>query len=129
MVGSSRTAQSGFSAIELLITLFVAAAFLATGYQLYYAIIDSGGKARTQAVASSIAYDRLRLYTAQATTNCTTKTFSPTIPSGSGLGSATITANITCPYGSTRTSQVNVTITYGSPAEKVRHVIYTTPTL
>lgn len=130
-MASPRGAQSGFSAVELLIALFVAAAFLATGYQLYGVIIASSGKARMQAIASSIAIDKARFHAGQATDPCTTRTASPTptIPSGSGLGNTTISVTITCPYTGAHTTQVKVTITYGSPAEKVNHVIYTTPNL
>jgi len=131
--GRRYTAQSGFSAVELLITLFVAAAFLATGYQLYGVVIDSSAQARMRTVASAVAYDKLRFYAAKVTDPCTTVTPSPTptIPAGSGLGNASISVSINCPYGSTHTSRVTVTITYGTSAEQqeVSHVIYASPSL
>jgi len=124
--------QQGFSAIELLITLFVAAAFLATGYQLYYMAIESGGEARMRSIASNVAYDKLRFYAAKVTDPCTAVLASPTptIPAGSGLGSsATISVVTACPFGSTHTSRVTVTVTYGSPSQEVSHVIYASPSL
>lgn len=131
----TRQNEQGFSAIELLITLFVAAAFLATGYQLYYSLIDSTGQTRLRAIANNIGYDKLRFYSAQATNPCTSKTnttLAPTIPANSGLGSPTITATLTCPYGTSRSvTRVYVQIGYGSAnsREYTQHVIYTTPNL
>lgn len=52
--------QQGFSAIELLITLFIGALFLFAGYQLYSYVTRSGFEASRQSVASSIAYTYLR---------------------------------------------------------------------
>jgi prepilin-type N-terminal cleavage/methylation domain-containing protein len=131
MSGRRHAAQSGFSAVELLITLFVAAAFLATGYQLYYSAINASGESRMRAIASNIAYDKLRFYAAKVTDPCAAITASPTptIPAGSGLGSAAISVVTACPFGSTHTSRVTVTVTYGSPQQEVSHVIYATPNL
>lgn len=133
---TKRHTEQGFSAVELLITLFVAAAFLATGYQLYYTAIESGGQARLRAVANNIAYDKLRFYAAKATKPCTTKSttaLNPTLPTNHGLGNASITAWIECPYSSSSPdiSKIIVVITYGAQTnnEKTRHVIYTTPNL
>jgi Tfp pilus assembly protein PilE len=132
---AQRKTQEGFSAVELLITLFVAAAFLVTGYQLYFTVIEASGQTRLRAIANNIAYDKLRFYAAKATATCTAKsntTLAPTIPANSGLGSATITASLTCPFGTSSTvTAVNIDIGYGpaSDREYTRHVIYTTPNL
>jgi prepilin-type N-terminal cleavage/methylation domain-containing protein len=118
--------QSGFSAVELLITLFIAAAFVATGYQLYSIVISNGESAREKAKASNIAYDNLRRYSPQATSPCSAATPSPTptIPTGSNLPNASISVVISCPYGtSTAISKVTATVTYGNPQESVVHVI------
>ena len=68
------TKDSGFTAVELLITLFVAAAFLVSGYQLYALIIKDGGQTRSDARASNVAYDYMRRYSLSATSPCTTIT-------------------------------------------------------
>jgi Tfp pilus assembly protein PilV len=123
------TFQSGFSAVELLITMFIAAAFIITGYQLYSIVIKNGGEARRQAKASNIAYDNLRRYSPQAVSPCAvvTPTPTPTIPANSGLGSAAISVTITCPYGtSSTTSKVESRVTYDSPQQEVVHAIYVT---
>jgi len=127
---SNRTnTQAGFSAVELLITLFVAAAFIITGYQLYSIVIKDGADARQRAKASNIAYELLRKYSSQATNPCTTVTPSPapSVPSNSGLANAHATVTFSCPYGASNTavSKVQVTLTYGSPAQEVTHAIYT----
>lgn len=119
--------QAGFSAVELLITLFIAAAFVATGYQLYSVIIQDGAHAREQAKASNIAYDNLRRYSPQATSPCTAVTPSPTptIPSGSNLPSASISVVISCPYGtSVGISKITATVTYDNPQQRVVHALF-----
>lgn len=121
--------QSGFSAVELLITLFIAVAFIATGYQLYSIIINDGGDVRARARASNIAYDNLRRYTPQATDPCSvfTPTPAPSIPANSGLSNASITVTVTCPYGSTtgmNLTKVQVRVQYGSPQKEVVHAIF-----
>lgn len=124
-----RAHLDGFSAVELLITLFIAVAFIATGYQLYSIIINDGGAVRMRARASNIAYEHLRRYAPQATDPCSTFTPTPAaaIPATSGLpAGATITATVTCPYGTTagtNLTKIQITITYGSPQQEVTHAI------
>ena len=124
-----RRSERGFSAIELLITLFVGVAFVATGYQLYSVIIQNSGDARFRSKASNIAYDMLRKYSAQATNPCTSVAPSPapTVPTSSGLSNATATVTISCPFGGTSgTSKVKVVLTYGTPQQEVVHAMYVT---
>lgn len=119
--------SAGFSAVELLITLFIAAAFVATGYQLYSVIIQNSENAREQAQASNIAYNALRQYAPQATNPCSLVAPSPTpsIPSGSNLPSPTITVTISCPYGtSIGIAKVTATVNYGNPQVGVTHALF-----
>lgn len=119
--------SAGFSAVELLITLFIAAAFVATGYQLYSIIIQNNENAREQAQASNIAYNALRQYAPQATNPCSVVTPSPTpaIPSGSNLPSPSITVSLSCPYGTTiNMTKVTVTVNYGNPQVGVTHALF-----
>lgn len=127
----SHAYESGFSAVELLITIFIAVAFLASGYQLYSAVVRNGADTRNQTTASNIAYDYLRRFTANATNPCTVvsnSTLAPTIPTGTTLPAATITANISCPFGNASgTSLLVVTVNYGNTNPKqVQHAIYVT---
>ncbi len=94
--------QSGFTAIELLITLLIAAAFLVTGYQLYAVIIKDGGNTRAQARASNVAYDYLRRYSSTITSPCTASTPLNNAPiSVSDISSVQVTVSLTCPFSDT----------------------------
>lgn len=127
------TSQSGFSAVELLISLFIAVAFIGAGYQLYALIVKDGGEARLRARADNIAYENLRTYAPQATSPCTavTPTPTPTLPLSTGptgLPDASITVTFSCPYGtSDRTSKLSVRIQYGTPQKEVIHASFITP--
>lgn len=118
--------QSGFTAIELLITLFVAAAFLVSGYQLYSVVIKDGGQTRAQAKASNVAYDYLRRYSNTATNPCTT--INPEINTSvsvAGLSAVTVSVAITCPYASVTTlSKVDVTVKYNNPEQTIKYASY-----
>lgn len=124
-----RSQQEGFSAVELLITLFIAVAFITTGYQLYSIVINDGGEVRARTRASNIAYDNLRRYIPQTTDPCSVFTPTPaaTIPANSGLQNATINVVVSCPYGSTvgmNITKIQVTVQWGSPQKEVVHAIF-----
>lgn len=124
---SQRPLETGFTAVELLITLFIAVAFIGTAYQLYSIIIDDGGTARARTQASNIAYTALRRYAPQATNPCSVITAAPTptIPSDSTLSAASISVTFSCPYGlAAATTKVQVSVKYGSPQEEVVHALY-----
>lgn len=134
---SQRHRQAGFSAVELLITIFIAAAFVGAGYQLYIVISRSGADARDKATASAIAYEHMRKYTSLAINPCVenlSPTPAPAIPTGSpnytALTNPTIDAKITCPYAPSNSgvSLVAVTVTYGpaSNRKQVQHSVYVT---
>jgi len=111
----------GFTAVELLITLFVAAAFLIAGYQLFNLVIQDGGNARAESAASNVAYDYLRRYSDSATNPCTASTpltgQSVTLEGLSELN-ATVTVTITCPQSDAVTiSKVEAIVAYGVGAE------------
>lgn len=123
--------SNGFSAVELLITLFIAAAFLISGFQLYAVIIKDGGEARMQSSASNVATDYLQRYKSSATNPCTTQ--SPLTDSSipiPGLSSVTVSVAITCPYSSTpitSVSKILVTIKYGTPQKTISNSTYVKP--
>lgn len=123
-----RTASSGFTAIELLITLFVAAAFLAAGYQLFNLVIKDGGNTRAESAASNVAYDYLRRYSDSSTNPCTTSTpLAGEAITIEGVASPLVTVAITCPQSATTTlSRIEVSISYGlgSDAKTVKYATY-----
>jgi len=121
--------QNGFTAVELLITLFIAAAFLMSGYQLYNLIIKDGGETRTQAKASNVIYDYLQRYKSNVASVC-----APQAPLTNqsivvdGLADVTITVTITCPYtNATSVSKIIATIQYGHPQQTISNSTYGTP--
>lgn len=117
---------AGFSAVELLITLFVAAAFLVAGYQLFNAVITDGGDTRAESRAGNIAYEYLRTYSDSAANPCVALT--PLVQSPvtvEGLSNATISVTITCPVKDAPSiSNVEARITYNTPEKTVRHATY-----
>ncbi len=121
--------QSGFSAIELLITLFIGVAFIGAGYQLYGVAVRDGRDVRLRTQASSIAYAQLRATAPTVTNPCTTSTPSTPMPANSGLISSAMVTTISCPYGTTSSvSSVSVTLSYGTdtPQKQVTHTVYAT---
>lgn len=122
--------SQGFSAAELLITLFIAAAFLATGYQLYSAITQDSAVTRQKAIASNVAYDYLQRHAANVPNICTPSTpLNNHTPAQSidGITHVRITVTITCPQSSLSTlSRVQSTVRYGQGSEEVSHALFVT---
>ncbi|MEI6054345.1 MAG: prepilin-type N-terminal cleavage/methylation domain-containing protein [Candidatus Saccharibacteria bacterium] len=119
--------RPGFTAVELLITLFIAAAFLMSGYQLYSMIIRDGGEARARAKASNIAYEYLQIYKAKAKNPCPTATPIENVTQTTNdiLSDITISATITCPYVETPSlSKISVTVKYNKPEQEVTNATY-----
>ncbi len=118
--------QRGFTAVELLITLFVAAAFLVAGYSLYNVVIKDGGQTRAQSRASNVAYDYMRRYSASAAFPCATST--PVNNSSinvTGLSAVAVTVRIECPQASlTSLSKITVTVTYNTPQQTMVYSTY-----
>lgn len=107
--------KQGFSAIELLITLFIAAAFLVTGYQLYNITLKDGGKVRSSTTAYNLANNYVEMNKYVATNPCTVLTplnnSSVVVPN---MSEVKVTVNITCPYGTASSiSKILVTVSYG----------------
>lgn len=115
-------AQAGFTAVELLITLFIAAAFLAVGYQLYGVIIKDSGEARDRARASNISYQQLRKIA--ATTNpCIGRTMTQDVPDET-LPNVSMVTVVNCSHAGLRSlSKVTVTVSYGSPRKEIVHAL------
>ena len=121
------TNNSGFTAVELLITLFVAAAFLVSGYQLYALIIKDGGQTRSDARAANVAYDYMRRYSLSATNPCTTTTLLSNSPINvSSLSNVLVTVAITCPVSTTSVSKIEATVLYNTPQQTMEYSTYVT---
>jgi len=123
-----RHTQSGFTAVELLITLFVAAAFLVAGYQLFNVVIRDGGQTRAESRAANIAYDYMRKYTSTAVTvPCTESTpLTDEVVAVEGLTNVNISITITClPDAVNSLSKVEAMVSYNTPQQTVTYATYT----
>lgn len=118
--------NKGFSAVELLITLFIGAVFLLAGYQLFNFSFKTGIEADEMGQASTAAYMYLRQYSSSATNPCSVNTpFNGTPTSSIGtLNNVTITVAISCPFGAVNLSLVTVAVKYDSPQKEVDHALY-----
>ncbi len=119
----------GFTSIELLVTLFVAAMALASGYQLYAAIIKEDSNTRTESTIGITAHEYVTQYSASATSPCAPATLlnnqSITV---SGVKNVRVTVAIDCPNTSlANLNRVSATLTYDTPQKTLTHGVYVTP--
>ncbi len=121
--------QAGFTAVEVLVTLFIGVVLLGGGYQAYGAVLSNTEAGRTQGIASNIAYEALRREADTVTGSCSPiaeraltwrSTYDTTLPLP-----RTVRGSVSCPYGNGNSiSLVKVTVTYGQDAESVTHATY-----
>lgn len=118
--------QDGFTVVELLISLFIAAAFIGAGYQLYSTLIKDGGQAYQRSVASNVAYSYLRSAIGQPSGSCQPAEVTTDVEDGTGLPpGSTVKLSMTCPYHpGNMTSKLTATVTYGQPEQKVTHGMF-----
>lgn len=130
--------QNGFTAVELLITLFIASIFLFSGYQLYTQVTSDGRDADKMARVSNIVYEKVQKKAAEATSaypyGCKVSPL-PSPYSGvaaeqvTGVGEVTFTTVVKCPHGpevAAKLFLVDVEAVYKSnnAERRVRHAIY-----
>jgi hypothetical protein len=136
--------ELGFTAVEVLITLFIAAVFIIAGYALYGVVIKDNGSTRAQTVASDLAYNYMRQYSASATKPCTVPSGFPLTltPTVTGLSNVSVTVSIDCPYSGYPTtngtsgyvplatqqsvSEILVTVNYNNPVQSLSNAVYVT---
>jgi hypothetical protein len=130
----------GFSAVEAIIALFIAGAFVIAGYQLYSVVAVNSGETRRHAVASNLVYTLLRAATNVIPSAPTCPPIEPTPwdidgidletvdVSELGLSNVTIEAKLSAPFGcqsGQNVLRVEIAIEYGTiPREKVSHAVY-----
>lgn len=113
--------KQGFSTVELLISLFVAAAFIGTAFQLFSAIMNDSNDTRLRAKAAGVINSTLQERGSSTNSPCNPPpaTINLTIPTAD-LPQASGTVTFACPYGaSSKTTRVHVVINYGSPAKSI----------
>lgn len=99
--------QDGFTAVELLITLFIASVFLFAGYQLYTQVLKDAADADKTARISNIAYERMRkeagVVSAAFPGGCESASEDTTVetPTVTGFSAVTLTVVVDCPYSTT----------------------------
>lgn len=120
----SHSNEAGFSAAELLITLFIGVAFIIAGYQLYSVVINDSAEVRLHSTANNIAYHHLRVASANVDPTCSTSGPTTTTITDDYLPpTSQLTITRTCPFGtSSAISKVVTRVTYGS--EEVSHAAY-----
>lgn len=133
--------QSGFTAVELLITLFVASVFLFSGYQLFTQVVRDGADAQRTARLSSRTYDTLRTYTGTVLNRTGAECDSQPVPNGSteenntslpptttGGTRITYVGKVTCPFDSAtkavNTYHITVTGTDTGSGKTITHSTY-----
>jgi prepilin-type N-terminal cleavage/methylation domain-containing protein len=121
--------QSGFTVVELLISLFIASAFLVSGYQLFNVAIKDSGESRLQTLAGNAAYEYLQRYKSLAISPCNAAL--PGLPTNEdvpNLNNAKVTVTITCPYTAVTTiSKVTSTVQFGTPSRTIKASTYVKP--
>ena len=112
-----RVRSQGFSTVELLISLFIAAAFITTGFQLFSVVTKDSNKAQLRARAASIVNTTIQERASNAAPTCTPQNGSAEAISTAQLPQpANVTVNYSCPYGqSSKTTRVTAVVKYGTP--------------
>lgn len=131
----SLSGQGGFTAVELLVTLFVAAIFLFSGYQLYTQVTLDGLNADATAKLSNITYAKAQETGAMLLENtgqagCTDNFTSETAETIKGVGRVIFETSVSCPHGienGSRLYRVKVKAIYDNNGtdKEVQHAIYT----
>lgn len=113
--------QAGFSTVELLISLFITAAFIATGFQLFSAVTANSHEARMRATAHNLATEGVQRLKESVSLPCSPLgPISATLPPSS-LPQANSQFEVTCPYGDgAGTARITHTVTYGDPQRTVK---------
>jgi prepilin-type N-terminal cleavage/methylation domain-containing protein len=128
------TKESGFTVVELLTTIVVAAVFVGVFYNMFVILIGVNATARNVSQASNLAYSNMRRYPTAASTALTCSTSSTNLLNTTSIDSdypelGTITETVTAsfPYGCTAVYDVIKlvsVVTYGTNPKKVSYATY-----
>lgn len=125
--------EEGFSAVELLITLFIGAVFIFAGYQLSTQVSKDGADTTKTAAISDIVYDRLRKIRFDNISSACSIAAPPANPNNETLtvdgfkGNVTIQTTYECPFDQVGVFKVTVAATYndGISQKVLSHAYYT----
>lgn len=128
------TRQSGFTVVELLVTVIVAALFVGIFYQMFVILVGINANARNTAQASNLSYSNMRRYPTATSTGLTCSTSSTNLLNTNSidsdyqeLGTVTETVTASFPYGCSAIYDVIKlvsTVTYGKNSFKVSYATY-----
>ena len=123
MIATKRN-DSGFTAVELLVTMIIGAMFLFAGYQLYSQVTRDGNSANKTAVLSAKVTEKMRTHASNQNLTCSS-TIAPQTVSEPGIGSVTYTTTISCPNSTNLPNLrlIKVKATYDGNKE-VNHATY-----
>ncbi len=127
--------KNGFTAVELLITLFIASIFLFSGYQLYTQVTRDGKEAGQMAKLSGLLNEKSQTASSTVTaaypSGCVAASEGTTTNTEqvSGVGSVTFTTTISCPQGTSTSTdlflvKVKAAYTANGIAKELEHAIY-----
>lgn len=115
--------ESGFTAVELLVTMIIGAMFLFAGYQLYSQVSRDGNSANKAAILSNKVTEKMRTHAANQSLTCTS-TVAPQTVTEPSIGSVTYTTTISCPNPNLPNLRlIRVKATYDTNKE-VNHATY-----
>ena len=125
--------RDGFTTVELLVTLFIAAMMVISGYQLYSTVSQRGGRTRSMAEASNLAYSKLREnsnYTSVTNSCLTQETIGEITTTISGTtipGPVSLVIRRCKPFTANNIVRVTAIVRYDSPVKEVAHAVYVAP--
>ena len=115
--------ESGFTAVELLVTMIIGAMFLFAGYQLYSQVSRDGVSANKAAILSNKVTEKMRTHAANQSLTCSSIVAPQTVTEPS-IGSVTYTTTISCPNPNLPNLRlIRVKATYDTNKE-VNHATY-----
>ena len=131
MIRTSR--DEGFTVVELLVTLFVAALFVLSGWQLYTVVTTRSAEAQQESEAGNLAYSVLRgwewgadeyVSAAVCSSSTTATSISPWPDTGSLPSPVDVKMSRCNPITGVNMNRVIVTVIYGPDELEVSHGIF-----
>lgn len=127
------TSEKGFSAVELLITLFIASVFLIGANQLAIQVTRDTADTDKTASVSNLVYATLRKIRFDASQDIPCVASSPPANQTQNVsvpginGAVNLVTTYSCPYDQVGVYRVTVTATYndGTGSKVLRHATYT----
>lgn len=134
-ITTMKNTQSGFTVVELLVTILVTAIFITIFFQSYNTLIQVNADTRTNAQARDLAYTNLRRYPTIASTGKTcsvssqnlSNTVNVTVHNYPQLGKVSEEVKIDFPYSCTTgdgIAKITSIVKYKNNSITVSHVTY-----